>query len=533
MNSFSIKSKLIISIVSLLFFSLSLFSAFILYINYQNRVSSLVELSGLQLQLISDYTSMPVLFNDEPGTREHLSKLSSIPTINACAIYDNNGIIFTSYVKKGLEKRFDDNNTILKDKERFGKDEFILSAPIKHEDKLLGTVYFFVSSAEIPKAFLQYGGVLFLSIVLLTLFSLFIIHKIQRFITLPIINLAKTAQEISRTEDYTVRAQKMYADEVGHLYDDFNSMLEKIEQRGRERDEAAAVSKTYQAHLERMTNELERRVNERTLELKENLEHLQSTQMQLVEAEKMSALGNLVAGVAHEVNTPLGISITAASVFQNEITSIKKHMEENTLSKSALNNFITTLAESDVILMKNLERAAVLIRNFKNISVDQSSQEVRDFELNEYLKEVLSTLKTELRHRSVEIKLDLSETPIAMYSYPGAISQVFINLLQNALSHAFDLEESGEIIIQTRYSEGRAHIRFSDNGKGIDPSVINKIFEPFVTTKRNQGGTGLGMNISYNLITQQLRGTIKVDTTHPKGASFIVEIPCTISSKVL
>lgn len=533
MNDYSIKSKLIISIISLLVFSLSLFSAFILYINYQNRTSTLLEQSKLQSRLIADYVVTPLLFNDAPGAKELLSKLESIPTVNAAAVYDEKGNFFASYTKKSSHKELAKKVTLFKDSEQFVNDEIIISTPIRYDGQTFGTALFYVSTTEIPKAFLKYGAVLLLSIISLTVLSLLIINKIQHYITLPIINLAKTAQEISRTEDYTVRAQKMYADEVGHLYDDFNSMLEKIEQRGRERNEAEAASNNYQAHLERLTNELEARVNERTLELQESLEHLQSTQMQLVEAEKMSALGNLVAGVAHEVNTPLGISITAASVFQNEIKNIKKQMAENTLSKSALQNFVETIAEADEILMKNLERAAVLIRNFKKISVDQSSEELRDFELNSYLEEVLSTLKTELRHRAVTISLNLDKEPIIMHSYPGAISQAIINMLQNSLLHAFDLDQEGEISIETRYFKGHAIICFSDNGNGIDPSVINKVFEPFVTTKRSQGGTGLGMNISYNLITQQLRGTIKVDTAHPKGASFIIEIPCQVSPSTI
>ncbi len=533
MNHFSIQSKLIVSIISLLFFSLSLFSAFILYINYQNRTSTLLEQSKLQSRLIADYVVTPLLFSDVPGAKEVLSKLSSIPTINASAVYDEKGRLFTSYTKKGFHKEPALQMTLFKDSEQFMKDEIIISTPIRYDGQSFGTALFYVSTTEIPKAFLKYGAILILSITALMLFSLFVIKKIQHYITLPIINLAKTAQEISLTEDYSVRAQKMYADEVGHLYDDFNSMLEKIEQRGRERDEAEAISTNYQAHLERLTNELEVRVNERTLALQESLEHLQNTQMQLVEAEKMSALGNLVAGVAHEVNTPLGISITAASVFQHEIGSIRKHMAENTLSKSALDAFLVTIAEADEILMKNLERAAVLIRNFKKISVDQSSEELRDFELNSYLEEVLSTLRTELRHRAVTINLNLDKEPIIMHSYPGAISQVIINMLQNSLLHAFDLDQEGEISIETRYSKGHAIISFSDNGNGIDPAVMNKIFEPFTTTKRSQGGTGLGMNISYNLITQKLLGTIKVDTAHRKGAAFIIEVPCKVSIKTL
>jgi signal transduction histidine kinase len=321
----------------------------------------------------------------------------------------------------------------------------------------------------------------------------------------------------------------VYKDEVGSLYDDFNSMLEKVEQRGRERDEAETISQTYQSHLERLTDELEVRVKDRTVELQDSLETLKSTQGQLIESEKMSSLGNLVAGVAHEVNTPLGISITAASIFQNEIKSLKDLISENKLSKSALEHFLDTIQDADEILVKNLERAALLVRNFKKISVDQSSEEIRDFELNSYLKEVISTFKNELKHRPITLDLKLDKNEIAMHSFPGAISQLIVNMLQNSLLHGFDEDEEGEIIIETKQTDEKVIIHFSDNGKGVDKEVADRIFEPFITTKRNSGGTGLGLNITYNLVTQHLNGTIKLDPDHNTGAAFIVEIPCLIS----
>ena len=243
----------------------------------------------------------------------------------------------------------------------------------------------------------------------------------------------------------------------------------------------------------------------------------------------MSALGNLVAGVAHEVNTPLGISITAASIFKNEIKSIQDLLGEGKLSKSALDHFIETISEADEILIKNLDRAALLVRNFKKISVDQSSEEIRNFELNDYLQEVISTFKSELKHRPIELKLELDTEPINMHSYPGAISQIVVNMLQNSLLHGFDYEQEGEISLRTEHKENSALIIFCDNGKGVEENVSHKIFEPFITTKRNKGGTGLGLNITYNLVTQHLGGSIKLDQDYKGGARFVMEVPYNIA----
>lgn len=259
--------------------------------------------------------------------------------------------------------------------------------------------------------------------------------------------------------------------------------------------------------------------------LEENLETLRNTQNQLVEAEKMSSLGGLVAGVAHEVNTPLGISITAASIFKNEIQTLKESIENNTLSKTALNNFIDNISQTDELLIKNLDRAALLIKNFKKISVDQSRDDLREFELNSYITEIVSTLHNELRHNNVELDLKCSQNIIQMSSYPGAVAQIIINLIQNCLVHAFDDTAKAKITLCAKCEDKHAVITCSDNGKGVNEEVVDKIFEPFITTKRNKGGTGLGLNITYNLVTQQLKGTISLDKEYSQGACFIIKIP--------
>jgi len=527
-SDYSIKSKLIIAILSILIFSLISFATFVLIGQYNRNSQELLNESRLQSQLIADYSVTPLLFSDIAGAQEILKKVENIPNVNSATIYDDSGNIFASYARSDYHKNYSKNiKKFVSSSEQVDK-ELIIISPVSHNDQVYGAVVFHVDSTQVPKAIWSYAFVLLLGMLVIVIFSLLMIFRLQNYITLPIINLAKTAQEISLSEDYTTRAQKMYSDEVGHLYDDFNSMLEKIEQRGREREEAETISHTYQAHLERLTNELEERVKGRTVELQESLDRLQNTQSQLVESEKMSALGGLVAGVAHEVNTPLGISITAASIFKNEIKTVKDLLEENKLSKSALDHFIETISEADEILIKNLDRAALLVRNFKKISVDQSSEEVRDFELNEYLLEVISTFKNELKHRPVELKLDFDNQKIPMHSYPGAISQIVVNMLQNALLHGFEHDQEGVITLTTQHKDESVLIIFSDTGKGVDPDIADKIFEPFITTKRNKGGTGLGLNITYNLINQHLKGSIILDTDNNVGARFIMEIPYSV-----
>ncbi|MDF1881341.1 HAMP domain-containing protein [Sulfurimonas sp. MAG313] len=527
-QNFSIRLKLILAIVSILFISLSVFSSLILFMNYQKNTQDLLNESNLQAGLISDYAITPLLFSDVSGATEILTKLQSIPNINSAVMYDEKGNVFASYsINKKQKMKFKKINSF-KESIVFTKDELVIFSRVQHNKNLYGGMLFHISTSSVAKETLNHAFILMGGIIVIILFSFIMISRLQKYITLPIITLSKITQTIALSEDYTTRAQKMYGDEVGQLYDDFNAMLEKIEQRGRQREEAETISRTYQSHLERLTNELEERVQDRTGELQESLERLQSAQSQLIESEKMSALGNLVAGVAHEVNTPLGISITAASIFKNEIKTLTELLEQNKLSKTALNHFIETISEADDILIKNLDRAASLVRNFKKISVDQSSEEKRIFELNEYLIEVVSTFKNELKHRPIDLILDLDDKQLSMNSYPGAISQIVVNMLQNALLHGFDNEDKGEIHLKTEHKEDTVLLIFSDTGKGVDPYISDKIFEPFITTKRNKGGTGLGLNITYNLVTQQLKGSIELDNNYHEGARFIIEIPYSI-----
>ena len=529
LSNYSIKSKLIIFVLTLLIFALAAFSAFTLFLFYQHSTSVLHKQSTLQSHLISDYAVTPLLFSDKIAAQEVLSKLESIPNINRAVLHDESGNTFAVYEKQEIIDTSTSQEKMIKKPALFFEDEMIISSPVVYDQQTYGEITLYVSTKNIAEEILYYLGILSLSIIALIVFSLLVINRLQHYITFPIINLAEITKEISQSGNYNIRARKMHRDEVGNLYDDFNSMLDKIEQRGLERDMAEDASELHQRHLEDLTNELEDRVNKRTLELQESLEKLQSAQSQLIESEKMSALGNLVAGVAHEVNTPLGISITAASIFKNEIKSLQNLLEKNELSKSGLEHFIETVAEADDILIKNLDRAALLVKNFKKISIDQSSEEIRDFELNVYLKEVVSTFKNELKHRPVTLELDLDEKDIKMHSFPGAIAQIIVNLLQNTLLHAFDFDQKGVITIKTEFKDEYVLISFSDDGKGVDKTVEAKIFEPFITTKRNSGGTGLGLNITYNLVTQYLKGTIGLCMDNTKGACFLIKIPCIVT----
>lgn len=259
-------------------------------------------------------------------------------------------------------------------------------------------------------------------------------------------------------------------------------------------------------------------------ELKKTLQTLQQTQEQLIQSEKMVSLGGLVAGVAHEVNTPIGVSITAASYLEERSRELKELFESGKLKRSDMEKYIETSTDTIKILMLNLQRASNLISSFKQIAVDQSVEEKRNFNIKEYVNEVLLSLNPKLKKTKHVVSVQCPDD-LEIYSYPGALSQIITNLVVNSLVHAFDEDDEGNISINIYTDSDVVNIIYSDDGKGIDNGDLGKIFDPFFTTKRGQGGTGLGLNIVYNIVTQEYGGNIKCISEPGKGTTFIIKFP--------
>lgn len=264
-------------------------------------------------------------------------------------------------------------------------------------------------------------------------------------------------------------------------------------------------------------------------QLQQSLDELKETQARLIEAEKMASLGNLVAGVAHEINTPIGAGVTYASYFTELIDNMTNQFNQGTITKSGLEEFLSKGAEVSRGLMVNLNRAAELIRSFKEVAVDQTTSEVRRFNLRTYLDEIILSLKNVIKRNSVTLNLNCCDS-IELKSCPGLFSQVITNLVMNSLTHAFEDTNTREITISVDESKTGITVRYRDNGIGMSSEIREKIFEPFFTTKRGSGGSGLGMHIVYNIVTQSLGGTIECQSEPGSGVLFIITIPYEISA---
>lgn len=257
--------------------------------------------------------------------------------------------------------------------------------------------------------------------------------------------------------------------------------------------------------------------------LRETMDNLQSAQGQLVESEKMASLGGLVAGIAHEVNTPLGISVTAASLLQDNMRKGLDDYRNTKLTASQLEVLLESGVDAVDLVMSNVQRAAELIAGFKLVAVDQTSFDRREIPFKSYLDDVVRSVRPALRHLELSIEVDC-DPALILDTFPGAWSQIVTNLLMNTSVHGFEEGASGQVRIHVDSEGDELKILYTDTGKGIAEEVRAKIFNPFFTTRRGKGGSGLGMHIVSNLIHNAFSGSIRC-LDSDKGASFLIRLP--------
>lgn len=285
-----------------------------------------------------------------------------------------------------------------------------------------------------------------------------------------------------------------------------------------------------------MNEVLEQRVKERTellsqanKELETTVFNLNNTKDQLVQSEKLASLGSLVAGVAHELNTPIGNASMASSSLKDFAEKVSRDLEDGSMTKSSLEKFLSDAIMATGITSRNLEKASELIVSFKQVAADQSSSQRREFLLTELVNEILVTLHPQTKKKSINFQLDI-EDDLTLDSFPGPLGQVLSNLIMNAFLHGFDEMESGEIRISATSDKTTVEIEVRDNGKGIPDQAVDKIFDPFYTTKLGKGGSGLGLHICHNIVIEVLGGSIQLDTHVNEGAKFILKIPLSAPS---
>jgi|GEM_PF-3457832 Signal transduction histidine kinase len=254
------------------------------------------------------------------------------------------------------------------------------------------------------------------------------------------------------------------------------------------------------------------------------LADLGQAQEAMVRNEKLAALGGLVAGVAHEINTPVGNALTSASFLAQETEGLRRAFADQTLTASAMGAYLDSAGEAVRLILSNCDRAAELIHGFKQVAVDQTSGERRTYDLAEYVDEVLLSLRPKFKHSPHRIVVDIP-AGIVVDGYPGALSQVLTNLVVNALTHGFDDGRSGTLRLSARQSGDRVEIVHEDDGRGIPADSRQRVFEPFYTTRRGSGGSGLGLNIVHNIVHRTLAGTLRLESEPERFTRFTITFP--------
>lgn len=328
--------------------------------------------------------------------------------------------------------------------------------------------------------------------------------------------LVRVSQAIT-LGNYSLRAPVKSKDEISILATNLNHMADAIRQRINE--------------ITRLNQDLETRVEERTKDLVEvnstleqTIENLKWTQKSLIRSEKLAGLGALVAGVAHELNTPIGNALTVASTLQDYTRALSEEFR-TALRRASLEKFLDEATTAGDLIVRNLQRTADLVTSFKHVAVDQTSENRREFELRTTITEIIATLSPMIKKTPYRLELAIEEN-IHMNSYPGALGQIITNLITNALFHAFADRDQGSMQLRvTRLKAKEIKLEFSDDGIGMNEDTLRYIFDPFFTTRFGQGGSGLGMSIVHNLVTVLLGGSIEVQSLPEKGTRFTIFLP--------
>ena len=294
----------------------------------------------------------------------------------------------------------------------------------------------------------------------------------------------------------------------------------KIDQRTKELE---ALNQQLKKDITRRKR-TETRLQKANLDLSESLEKLKFAQDKLIQSEKLASLGGMASGLVHEINTPIGIGITASTFIRQMVSKMEQKLEAGEIDLQAISTILKKTGEAASLTHSNLGRATGLLENFKQVSVDQLSENPRKILVDEYVGEVISSLRMELKHSPHRIVVNCPKNLI-FDSRPGALAQIITNFVMNATIHAFEGMGEGEVAFDIHADDTTLYLTCRDNGKGMDQNQLKQLYDPFYTTKREQGGTGLGLYVVYNLVTQVLAGSIECESSPGKGTTFTLRIP--------
>lgn len=498
--------------------------------------SSLVDRVTSYAKIVAGNATQSVAFNDNSAEEQRLAPLANSQFVQHVHIYrvdDGTGEMsfFSSYNKEGLAPIPAKFAQIEQLREPRIKSDFIeVSEPIKLDNETVGYVYLRGSTNEVRLFMWRAIAIATIVFILTVTLCAIITLRLRRSISRPLDRIVDVVSQVARDKNYSLRIPESRLDEFNELGNSLNIMLERVQHQIARQQRAEREASQLNSELEQQVMQRTKALRESNQELLSTLEQLHQYQGQLVESEKMASLGDMVAGIAHEVNTPIGLSVTASTLLQDKLTVMQDKFEQNAISTNQFSRFLGDCEESLAIIYRNLNRAADLVTSFKQVAVDQSSEVDREISLSSFMHDVLTSVKPRrLDPEQFAINVQGAED-LQVVTKPGPLNQVFINLIINSMVHGFDGRDQGNIDISFSLQDSELEITYRDDGNGVPFDIRKKIFDPFVTTKRGAGGSGLGLHLVYNLVTQVLGGQIHFFSEEQHGVEFNLRFPVQVVS---
>ncbi|ASP48480.1 sensor histidine kinase [Cognaticolwellia beringensis] len=399
--------------------------------------------------------------------------------------------------------------------------------PIAFEGNIIGNMIISADYQDIYQHLWQKAGFIisseFIKIFIVAFCTFFIVHWLitRHLYRITLYSQAMTGESLDTPLMLENRSQK--TDELDELVSAINIMRLTLKNDIIKLEDAENALINLNGDLEIKVYERTSKLAESNQQLQHSLNELTLAKDQLVQSEKMASLGQLVAGVAHEVNTPLGICITSLSALKEKIAELNHSLIEKTLTKRQLTSILTLFVEYEQIIERSLNKAVDLIRGFKSVAVEHHTDPKININLAQHVNDVVNTVKTLFKQKNYTINIQVDKA-LNLVTFPSAWNQILTNFLTNSHIHGFEDRMDGEISIEFQANDESLVLIYQDNGKGLDDKIKDKVYDPFVTTKRGSGGSGLGMNIVYNLVNTKLGGTIEIVASE-QGCCFVVKVP--------
>ncbi|RJE75676.1 ATPase [Pseudoalteromonas sp. MSK9-3] len=526
----SIRKVLVSAVMLVTALCLSLSISISTYLDVKEQKQLIINKLDMIAEIIAFNAQITLIFEDRKTEEKRLKSFNKVELVKNIHIYDiddvtNKPVFFTSYnASKTPPVPLKVNSVNELKVPKITADYIELIKPVVYEGKIEGYVYIRGGLERLNK----YINTKIIVDIMLTAFVLVLVllvaRGIQKRIATPIEALSLLLQDVSKNHNYNARAERSNIEEINILATNLNLMLARTQNQ-------LERHKADKQEIKQLNQSLEEKVNQRTIALREanqellnTLERMHQYQNQIVENEKMASLGQMVAGVAHEVNTPIGLGVTGSTLLRDKLSDIKTAFEQKSLTSKQLERFIGDGIENLDLIYRNLNRAADLISSFKRVAVSQDLELSSDVNITNLLTNIITAMKADIAVKQPEIDIQCADG-LTISSKAGPLQQVFEQLISNSLLHAFKGIENNSIDINISRSNNQLSIFYTDNGCGVPTSIRKRIFDPFVTTKRGEGGSGLGMHLVYNLVTQALNGNIALDEDYDNGTRFIISLP--------